>query len=282
MSKIVMRFPGGLKKAVTLSYDDGVEQDIRLIEIMNEHGLKGTFNLNSGRYAPEGTVYPPDRIHRVMTKSQTTQLYAESGMEVATHGLNHPFLEELTPDIRAYEIVKDRENLEEQFGTIVRGHAYPFGTFDDAVIDSMKELGIAYARTVKSTHSFDIPKQWLLWDPTCHHKDPRLMELARAFVDKQILYKPWLFYLWGHSYEFEKDSNWHVIEEFARYIGGREDIWYATNIQIHDYVQSYRRLRCSVSGSRIFNPTSQPIWFEAEFIPYCVQPGETLELNGTR
>lgn len=66
---IFMRFPGGKKKALTLSYDDGVEQDIRLIDIMKKNGLKGTFNLNSGCYAPEGTVYPAGTIHRRMTKN---------------------------------------------------------------------------------------------------------------------------------------------------------------------------------------------------------------------
>ena len=37
----------GKLKAVTFSYDDGVTQDIRLIEIFNKYNLKATFNLNS-------------------------------------------------------------------------------------------------------------------------------------------------------------------------------------------------------------------------------------------
>ena len=37
------------KKAITFSFDDGVEQDVRTIEILDKYGLKGTFNLNSGR-----------------------------------------------------------------------------------------------------------------------------------------------------------------------------------------------------------------------------------------
>ena len=75
MSSIFMKFPGGRKKALTLSYDDGVEQDIRLIQIMKEYGLKGTFNLNSGLYAPEGTVYPKGTIHRVMSQKQCREVY---------------------------------------------------------------------------------------------------------------------------------------------------------------------------------------------------------------
>ena len=41
-------FPGGKKKALTLSYDDGVTQDERLIDIMNQYKVKGTFNINAG------------------------------------------------------------------------------------------------------------------------------------------------------------------------------------------------------------------------------------------
>lgn len=37
----------GKKKAFTLSYDDGVTQDVRLIEMFNKYNLKATFNLNS-------------------------------------------------------------------------------------------------------------------------------------------------------------------------------------------------------------------------------------------
>ena len=144
MANIFMRFPEGKKKALTLSYDDGVEQDIRLIEIMQKHGLKGTFNLNSGLYAPEGTVYPTGTIHRRMTKKQVTELYKESGMEVAVHGLTHPFLEQLPENVCLNEVIKDRENLEEQFDTIIRGMAYPFGTYSDEVVACLKHAGIAY------------------------------------------------------------------------------------------------------------------------------------------
>ena len=98
---------------------------MKLIEIMQKHGLKGTFNLNSGAYAPEGKIYPEGTIHRRMSEKQVTETYKDSGMEVAVHALTHPFLEQLSAAACTYEVVKDRENLEAQFGTIVRGMAYP-------------------------------------------------------------------------------------------------------------------------------------------------------------
>ncbi len=46
----------GLNKAVTFSYDDGVTQDIRLIEMFNRYGLKSTFNINSELLGRQGQL----------------------------------------------------------------------------------------------------------------------------------------------------------------------------------------------------------------------------------
>lgn len=279
MASIFMRFPGGRKKAVTLSYDDGVEQDIRLIRIMKEHGLKGTFNLNSGLYAPEGTVYPKGTFHRVMSKKQCQEVYTDSGMEVAVHSLTHPHLEQLPDGMCAYEIVQDRANLEQDFARLVRGMAYPFGTTSDAVVETLKQCGIVYARTVESTGKFDIPTDWLRLPATCRHADPKLMELAQKFVEEDRKKAPGLFYLWGHSYEFERDGNWHVIEEFAEYIGNREEIWYATNGEIYDYIYAYNQLCFSANGKRVYNPTDTKLYLESEGNIISIEPGERKQWN---
>lgn len=280
MSSIFLRFPGGLSKALTLSYDDGVEQDIRLIEIMRAHGLKGTFNLNSGLIAPEGTVYPAGQVHRRMTLSQMQHLYIENGMEVAVHGLTHPFLEQLPQGMLAYELVQDRKNLEAIYGGIVRGMAYPFGTYDERVIAAMKAADIVYSRTVVSTHDFRLPRDWYRLDATCHHADPELMPLAEKFLAAGDDRAPLLFYLWGHSYEFEGADNWNVIEEFAACVGGRDDIWYATNIEIYDYVQAFARLECSADGRRFRNPTAQTLFFATSAgEALALRPGELKELG---
>lgn len=261
MSSLCMRFPGGKPKALTLSYDDGVEQDIQLINIMNQYGLKGTFNLNSGCYAKEGTTYPQGTIHRRMSKDIVTKVYSESGQEVAVHGLTHPFLEQLPPNICSKEICEDRANLEEQFDTMIRGMAYPFGTYSDAVVDTLKYNGIAYARTVISSGTFWLPKDWLRLEATCHHKDQRLEELTKKFVEETPGHAPWLFYLWGHSYEFEVDNNWYVIENFAKTISGKDDIWYATNIDVYDYVKAYEQLHFNNAMTKVFNPTATDLYF---------------------
>lgn len=260
--KVFMRFPGGLGKALTLSYDDGVEQDIRLIEILNRYGLKCTFNLNSGCYAPEGHTYAPGTIHRRLSESRVTQVYANGGHEVAVHSLTHPRLEALSAANITYEVLQDRANLEAQFGAIVRGMAYPYGSYSDTVVDCLRACGIAYSRTTVSTQKFDLPSDWLRMPATCHHADPRLPELADKFAAMKATELPRLFYLWGHSYEFERDDNWSIIETFAAQMGNRPDIWYATNIEIYDYVQDYGRLIWSVDQTRVTNPTGRTLYLQ--------------------
>ena len=151
------RFPNGLRKALTLSYDDGVEQDIRLMDILDKHGIRCTFNLNSGCWAREGTVYPKGQVHRRLTASQAAKIYANPNHEVAAHCLTHASLTELSPAEIAHEVLADRENLEAMFGGIIRGLAYPFGTYSDTVVEALKATGTAYARTVVSTNNFSIP-----------------------------------------------------------------------------------------------------------------------------
>jgi hypothetical protein len=103
------------------------------------------------------------------------------------------------------------------------------------------------------------------------------MELADKFVDNQPpKHKAWLFYLWGHSYEFESDNNWNVIEKFCEKVSGKDDIWYASNIEIYDYIDAYHRLRFSLRGNTVHNPTATTVWFEKDGKIYKILPGETL------
>jgi peptidoglycan/xylan/chitin deacetylase (PgdA/CDA1 family) len=273
-----MRFPGGCSKALTLSYDDGVCQDIRFVDILNKHGLKCTFNVNSCRFGPEGKTYPKDTTYH-MSKSECIELYNNSPHEVAVHGYTHSSLERLSPAQVAYEIIKDREELENTFGCIIRGMAYPYGAYNDDVVRVLADCGIAYARTTRSTERFDIPTDWLRMPATCHHNNPCLMELAHKFVEDERRDRPQLFYLWGHTYEFDNNNNWNVIEEFAEYVGGHDNIWYATNIEVYEYIEDFGRLVFSADMRRVKNPTVRTLYFHINGKEYAVAAGESAVIS---
>ncbi len=275
---MIFRFPEGLRKALTLSYDDGVEQDARLMALLDAHGLKCTFNLNSGCFPPEGHRWPEGQIHRRMTQSAAVELYGGSGHEVAVHTLTHPDLTQLPSTEMLREIWEDRRNLERLFGGMVEGAAYPYGTYSDAAVEALRLCGIRYCRTVWSSHSFDLPQDWLRLRPTCHHDDPELGRLCEAFLADTAGFSSRLFYLWGHAYEFEANNNWSVIERFAEKMGGHESIWYATNLDICRYTEAAKQLRLSADGTRVYNPTACAVWVEQNGSVLCIQPGETISL----
>ena len=257
----MMSFPEGKSKALTLSYDDGVLQDKRLISLMNKYGIKGTFNLNSeiiGKVRSM-TVDGIDINTSTVSEDEILELYKNH--EIATHGSKHSALTGLGASA-LQEIIDDRIYFENLLCYMVRGHAYPFGLYDDNVISMLKTAGICYARTVKSTKTFDIPENFLEWNPTCHHSDKDLMLLAEKFCTQNALFnKPELFYLWGHSYEFDQFSNWNVIEEFFEYISKfSKNIWFATNIEVVDYINAYKNLIYSADGNKVFNPSIKTVW----------------------
>ncbi|MBO5294911.1 MAG: polysaccharide deacetylase family protein [Clostridia bacterium] len=284
INSIFMRFPGGLAKCLTLSYDDAVMEDFRLVEIMKKHGLRGTFNINSGLYRPhEKCLLPTEGTGHRMSVEMATELFSQDGIEPAVHAHMHSHLQTQPPAQVAYEIMKNREVLEEQFGKIVRGMAYPFGTCacTDQVVEVLKNCGITYARTTVSTEKFSIPTDWLRMPATCHHKNPRLGELTTAFLEKRVSSgaEPLLFYLWGHSYEFENDQNWEIIEHFAEQMGDRDDIWYATNDELYEYVEAFRSLVFASNMRYVQNPSAKTVCFTLRAKPYTVAPGETLKLD---
>ncbi|MBR1772021.1 MAG: polysaccharide deacetylase family protein [Lachnospiraceae bacterium] len=269
--KVYISFPGGKAKALTVSYDDGKLQDERLLSIFNQHGIKGTFNLN---YGLMGLDKQPPRFE----KEQIKELY--KGHEIATHTMTHPTIARCPMTKVAEEILEDRKGLERATGMLVRGHAYPNGSYNEEIKQLFRQLGVAYARVVETTGGFELPTDFMEWKATCHHDDPRLMELAEQFAEFRKPQYLKLFYLWGHSYEFDKNDNWDVIEKFCAYMGGREDIWYATNIEIADYMAAAKNLQFSADGEWVYNPNASAVWLQLNGTQYVeIAGGAFVDLN---
>ncbi len=249
MKQIIYCYPEGKKKAMTMSYDDGPIYDRRLVEIFNRHGIKGTFHLNSDKFDAGSKV----------TSNEVAALY--SGHEVSCHTSTHPFLERV-PDMEiAQQILTDKARLEELCGYVVRGMSYPFGTHSSRCVEILRALGMKYSRTTASHGGFSLPDDFMLWNPTCHHKGGVMEKLEKFKANKSPLS---LLYVWGHSYEFDNDGNWELIEEFCQAAEGMEDVWYATNIEIYDYITALRSLEMSADRSMAYNPSAVSVWVEVD------------------
>ena len=220
-------------KSVTFSYDDGVTQDIRLIELLNQYGLKCTFNLNSGLLSQRGILMRNGlRIsHYKVHPQDVAEIY--KGHEVAAHTLTHPDLTRCEDAEVIRQVEADRLNLSELVGYEVVGMAYPGGGVNnnDRVAQLIKKhTGIQYSRTITASNRFDLQDNLYRFNPTAYHLDfDEMMQLGREFVDLKPD-SPKVFYIWGHSYEMDYGGDyWVKLEEFFKLISGKEDIFYGTN-----------------------------------------------------
>ena len=263
MRYVRMVCPEGKKKILTMSYDDGRAADYRLVEIFDKYGIRGSFHLNSGKFDTNDYVKSAD----------VAELYKNH--EVSCHTVTHPFLERISPDLVVSEVWEDRRNLEKLCGYPVIGMSYPFGTYNSDVVERISSLGIVYSRTTVSTEKLTIPDNFLLWHPTCHHNNPRLMEFADQLAASR--YPLALLYVWGHSYEFNNNNNWELIEEFCRKVSGNPDIWYATNIEIVRYFKAVRSLVFNADMTTVYNPSAEKVWFTCDDQLLCVGAGELLK-----
>lgn len=223
------------KKAVTFSYDDGVTQDLRLIEIFDKYGLKATFNLNSELLGKSGelTCDGVKVAHNKVSPDDVAQIYKNH--EVAVHTLTHPNLTQLDEAEIIRQVEDDRLRLSELCGYEVVGMAYPCGGVnnDERVADIIcKSTGVKYSRTITSTHSFEPQAGLYRFNPTVYHREGKeLMRLCEEFL-KLDTDTPALFYIWGHSYEFDIENTWDFFEDFCRLISGHSDIFYGTNKEV--------------------------------------------------
>ena len=283
-ARIYMRFPGELSKAVTLSYDDGTVHDIKMVEILNKYGIKCTFNVSAGLFPDEYKRDKDGTLHGRIPRKDCVEIY--KGHEVAVHAYAHPVLTQEPIARVTLELLADRVVLEQEFETAIRGMALPFGdiSYSPEVEGAMKASGIVYSRMTSPTRKFDLPSNWLCWHPTCKHMDEKLVELTEKFVNAKASRDPELFYLWGHSFEFNNNNDWEILENFCQSVGNRDDIWYATNIEIYDYVQAYERLVWTADMTRVYNPSVIPVSFMHQtitksgdvFKKYTVGAGETV------
>lgn len=244
-------YPGGKKRIVTFSYDDGHRNDARLVEMFNRHGVKATFHLNGAKYIGKTDAELAEIRHRYR------------GHEIACHTVHHGWPARMPMQSVTAETMEDRKILEQLTDYPVIGMSYPSGSFSEEAVCAMRACGIVYSRTVLSHKNFYLPEDFMRWHPTCHHKD------ALPLCDKFLadLDSPWthpLFYIWGHAHEFRTEDEWAVMEQILQKLAGNDKIWYATNLEIYNYMMAQQRLQISADETMLYNPSDIDVWAEKD------------------
>ena len=267
-------YPEGRRKAFNISYDDGVIQDIRFVELLNRYGLKGTFNLNYGLMRSGFTWdHECGMTVRRIPEDQVVTVY--QAHEIASHSYSHPYFDNAAETEILKELGSDKFFLERLFGREVAGYATPFYYFSDLMADCVRHCGFEYARISEESNDYSVPADFFRWKGSKFHWDEDLADFVRGFLetDQELA----LCQLVGHSYDLDVMNLWDTLEQICRWVSENSDVWAATHLELVRYLRSMSLAQ--VENGKIINESSTALWFEVDGKVLKLMPGEKFTLG---
>ncbi len=267
-------YPFGKVKAFNVTYDDGVLQDVRFVEMINSYNLKGTFNLNSGLMENEFEwTHESGCVVKRLNKEKVLSLY--HGHEIASHTLTHTYLQDKNESEIMFELKEDKKNLENLFQREIKGFAVPFDYYSDLVEECAKKCGFVYARISEETLSFKPQTDYHRWKATVFHLDDSLESLTQDFLntDEELA----LFQIVGHSYDLDTENMWDRIDSILKEISMHGDILPMTNIEIIDYLKAMEKVE--ITNNSIINNSGQSLWFSVDETICEVKPKSKFPIS---
>ncbi|MBQ4526820.1 MAG: polysaccharide deacetylase family protein [Clostridia bacterium] len=258
-------YPGGAFKAITMSIDDGFLTDRNMVKILNDNSMKATFHIVGSR--ADGTS--ETMAAASIPASEFATLY--QGHELANHSYAH-FSTVITDEEFEEDLLKS-EAIIEATGYSVKGYAYPNGVRGDDTTNYSEILaknGYLYERAdapwgVPANPLFDAPKaaDFISFPITATVGSTSLIGLT-GVADKYFAIKEKelsMYSIFTHSHDIgQPNSNWTWDEwaQYCEYIGGRDDVWYATIYDICTYINAVEKME--VTETQIINNSDIDIW----------------------
>ena len=269
---IVRCYPQGKTKAFNITYDDGILQDVRFVELLNKFGLKGTFNLNSQLMEEEFEwVHPNGMTVKRLSKAAVRHLY--DGHEVAAHTLTHPFLNDMTHEQLLWEIGEDKRRLEELFGREVAGFGVPFDYYDTKIAECVKKCGFEYGRNSELTHDYSPWQDPYFWRCGIFHLEPQLDAFVNGFfqTDEELA----LCQIVGHSYDLDAEGLWSKLENILARMAADPEVCAMTHLELVRYLASMKK--AAVGEEFIENRSKDALWFRVDGQIVCVEANQRWE-----
>lgn len=263
-------YPGGKRKAFNITYDDGVVQDERFVELLNCYGLKGTFNLNSGLLRSGFTwIHECGMEIRRLPEEELVRIY--QGHEIASHTLTHPYMHDLGEGEILGQMVEDKNNLEEIFGREVAGFAVPFTYYSDLIASCARRAGFEYARISEEGATFVPPQDRYWWRAGVFHWSQWMTKFVNEFLCSQEELA--VCQIAGHSYDLDVMNMWETMENICRKVSACGEVWPATHIELVRYLRAMESLECR--QNQIYNASERDLWLEINGNVTCLKPGES-------
>jgi hypothetical protein len=299
-------FPGWRRKAITFTNDDGnIPLDKKFIDIVKPRGFKGTFNLGLPRANVSAEEYREIyrgfgianhcALHPFVLKDEERALicdepFSEQADGAKIYKTSEPGLyRKKTPsgwwshsatEERYIELVERAQKaLEEIFGEgCVKSFVWPYcEQGSDKVKAYLKGrfLSVRKTGTLKDSTGFSMPKDRFAWSYNSVHTC--LLEVGRLFETVADDGELKLLAFGLHSHDYENGKCWHVLDEFAREFGGRDEFYYSDVDDIFEYEDAINALE--ITEERLVNPSTKDLYIKINGEPVIICAGCSKNLK---
>ena len=221
---------------VTTSWDDGTITDLKLAELLEQHGIKGTF-------------YIPKFMDNQLPREDVVAI--DKKLEVGAHSVDQPDLTKVSLSEAKRQIEDSKTYLEDLLGHDITLFCYPYGRYNTAIKRIVKDAGFTAARGC-DPGGFNLPKDPYEWHITLFASNAsplmtlkicracRLWKIS-AFSDWEsrakllfdlALERGGIYHIYGHSASFEESNEWDKLERVLKYLSNREEARYMTNGEV--------------------------------------------------
>lgn len=248
------RTPSPPRRAmVTTSWDDGHPQDLRLADLLESHGIPGTFYIPQCNPLNDLPVLEPSQVRGL----------ADREFEIGGHTIHHTVLTELADDDARRQITDCKAWVGDVTGRDCLMFSPPCGKHTPVHVEMIRDAGYAGYRTVE-LWSIDRPRakgpglvelptsvpavplqpsrvvRNLLkrraignaWRYVKHGRSGDWTDHAKALLDHAIA-TGGVFHLWGHSWELEDHGQWDRLDAVLGHLAGYADrADFGTNAQV--------------------------------------------------
>ena len=145
-------------KNVALTFDDGFRSVLKLgVPLLSDRGFRGTIFVATDYVGTERPVLWSDNLKRWLESPHSDELIplswpelrdlADAGWEIGSHSCSHQRLPQLRPAELERELVRSRARIEDELKRPCLSFCYPFGDFNDVVVQAVKKAGYTAACT---------------------------------------------------------------------------------------------------------------------------------------
>lgn len=138
------------EKSFVITFDDGYEDNyLNAFPILKKYNFKATIYLVPNQKTNYWEEKNTSVLSNLLNEKQILEMQNSGLIEFGSHTLSHVNLSTINDEQLLNELKKSKEEVEKITNQECEAFAYPYGKFDDKIVQAVKNVGYKNATVVK-------------------------------------------------------------------------------------------------------------------------------------